>query len=69
MKQRGFLLIELLIILCIVGILIASAVMPSVTCENTAKEMGLEWRWGWTTSCMVKHKGQWMPLKSVRSVD
>lgn len=38
-------------------------------CKAQGKQMGLETQWGVWTECMIKHKGEWRPLRSVRSFD
>lgn len=43
--------------------------LSKVECRNIATTMGVEYQWGYTTSCMIRRNGnQWMPLKLYREV-
>jgi len=36
------------------------------SCAEQAKLMGVEYRWGIATGCMIKHDGRFVPLKNFR---
>jgi hypothetical protein len=39
-----------------------------VTCKNTANQMGLEYRYSFSTPCVVKVRDRWVPLDNVQDV-
>lgn len=39
-------------------------------CKNTAIEMGVEWKWSFTTDCLVQTgDGTWLPLDAYRGTE
>lgn len=36
-------------------------------CSSTAEVMGKPYVYTWATGCMVKVKGEWIPLKNLRA--
>lgn len=43
--------------------------LERVRCHDRAQLMRMQANYGFMTGCMVKHKGEWWPIKNVRSID
>lgn len=61
------------VILVLVAIFIAVIVgtnkINQISCEARGSVMGLESQYGWRTGCMVRVRGQWIPLSNFRVVE
>lgn len=55
-----------IIFLC-VGIFWAAAYAVKYDCKQKGKIMGFETYWSLSTDCMIKVKGQWVPLENYRA--
>jgi hypothetical protein len=67
-KQKGN--IELIGSLVVIAVVMAGGfIFSSISCGNRWSDSGLLSRYGFTTGCMVKHKGAWIPEDRYRAVD
>ena len=51
------------------GIFLSVYWLSSSQCTAIADQMGLKSSYSLLTECMVEHKGKWLPLKAVRSLE
>lgn len=65
--------IEWIVVGVIVLLVVVVFSLPSLfsyyRCSTQAQFMGKQSDWGLMTGCMIKHKGEWIPLEKYRVVD
>ena len=56
--------------LALLGLLVVGVnELGRASCYSKAQIMRVDANYSFMTGCMVKHKGEWWPLKSIRSID
>lgn len=53
----------------VAGAIYVSALLDGYVCKVKSTQMGKEWQYSLLTDCMIKHKGEWVPLHSYRVLD
>lgn len=73
-SQRGYLDIEVVFWACVVPVILGLMTwglaywLGSSTCGSRAQLMEMEHSYGALQGCMVKYRGRWLPLESIREV-
>ncbi len=70
MSDLGSLILGLLMILLIIGGVVALGYgIDKYRCGEMAAAMRVEHSYSIWTRCMIRHRGQWIPLKNYRVLD
>lgn len=68
--MKDFTIIEVLIVICIIGILLSIPIMGPIKCRAKWEGSGMRSDWGFLKGCQVEvEKGRWLPEDRLREID
>ena len=67
MKNKGFTVVEVCVVVAMLGIIIVAFSLPAFSCRQKAAMMNMRHDWGPIQGCMIEPTpGQWVSLNNYR---